>query len=147
MKIQAQNKIVKRKREKSEAMIIMLKELKSMFPTFIICNAVAIVGCVIYSMATDLYDWRILTGLLLGNAAALGNFYLLGVKASKVVKSKDIRKAQTYSTTLFLVKYFGAFALFGALVTFELINLITAVIPLFYPKIHYTMKAILNKEV
>ena len=128
----------------------MLGELRGMVPALLVCNAVVLVGCAIYVAVTgglDISrDWRLLSGLVLGNAAMVGNFCFLGFKAAKIIRRKERRYAQMYGTFGFIARYLGAFALFGALITFNIINPITAVIPLFYPKVHYTVKAILNKE-
>jgi hypothetical protein len=135
---------IKKKRE--EAVDIVLTELKGMVPILLICNGVAIVSCVIYGLVVA-HDFRLYTGLVIGNAATIGNFYHLGVKAGNVARMKDASRARRYATSSFFVRYFGAFAVFGVLIHFGLINAITAVIPLFYPKIHYTIKAMLNKSV
>lgn len=141
------NEIPKKPRE--EAMSIMFEELKGMLPTVLICNGIVLLVCVVYTIATDSFSgsWRLLTGLLFGNAAILANFYALGAKSARIIRRKESGYARTYTTTMFFVRYIGAFAVFGALVTFNIINMYTVVVPLFYPKIHYTIKAVFNKEV
>ena len=132
------------KKAKSQAMSIMLTELRSMLPTFWVCNAVAAVVCVIWCII-NVFEWQLLNGLFLGNFAAIANFYALGAKSARVIRSKDKRKAQVYTASIFMVRYLGAFALFGVLIKLGLINPYTAVMPLFFPRIHYTYKAIFNK--
>jgi hypothetical protein len=117
-----------------------------MIPSVLICNGIVLLGVVIYSVFAA-FDWRFLTGLLVGNAATLANFYYLGVKTANIVRMKEVRRARVYATVGFFLRYFGAFAVFGALVHFGLVNMITLLIPLFFPKIHYTIKALRKKEV
>jgi hypothetical protein len=136
----------KTKKNKDEAILIMLKELRSMIPTFLFCNATALLICTIYCIAASVFDWRLFTGLLLGNTASILNFYFLGFKSARIIRSKDKRKAQVFTTATFFVRYFGAFIVFGILIRFGIINAITLVIPLFFPRIHYMVKAIFNKE-
>jgi hypothetical protein len=131
-------------KKRNEAIEIVLVEIKSSIPTFLICNAIILVICVIYGFAVS-HDWRFYTGLLIGNAAALGNFYHLGVKAGNITRMKVARRARIYATLDFFVRYIGAFIVFGVLIYFRLINPITALTPLFFPKIHYTIMAIFNK--
>jgi hypothetical protein len=134
------------KREKNQGVEIMLDELKGMIPTLLIGNLIAFLGCVVYGLITA-HDFRLYTGLLVGNTAALLNFYHIGVKAGNIARMKDARRARTYATASFFVRYIGAFAVFAALLVFRLMNPVTAVIPLFFPKIHYTVKAIFNRQI
>jgi hypothetical protein len=140
-------KLNKPKKLKPEAMLIMLGELKSMIPTFLICNLIVLIICTIYCITVASFDWRLLTGLALGNTAAVLNFYFLGYKSAKIIRSRNKRKAQVYTSGMFFVRYFGSFILFGVLITFKMINPITVVVPLFFTRIHYTIKAIFSKEI
>lgn len=135
------------KKPRDEAMNIMFDEMKGMIPVFLFCNGIVLSVCIIYSVAAADYDWRLLTGLILGNFAALANFYALGAKSSKIIREKNAKNAKRYATGNYIIRYFTAFAVFGFFTYFGLISPVTAVIPLFYPKIHYTIKAIFNKKV
>jgi len=134
------------KKPRDEAIEIMQTELKGMIPAFIVCNAVVLVICTVLLFVTA-QDWRLFTGLLVGNIAAVLNFWHLGVKAGNIMRRKDARHARMYATFSFFARYLGAFAVFGALIHFNIISAYTAVIPLFYTRIHYTIKAFRNKEV
>jgi hypothetical protein len=136
------------KKPRDEAVGIMLGELRGMTRSIIVCNAVALLGIAVYCIVVG-FHWRLLTGLLFGNAATILNFYHLGVKAGNIarMKLKDVRRARVYATTSFFIRYFGAFAAFGVLIHFGFVNAVTALMPLFYPKIHYTFKAIRHKEI
>jgi hypothetical protein len=135
------------KKPRDEAVAIMFTELRKLIPTVLICNAVAVVACIVWCLIESHWDWRLATGLVLGNAATIGNFVFLGYKAARIIRRKDKRYAQVFSTVAFFIRYFGAFALFGLLIRLNFINPFAVVVPLFYPKIHYTLKAIFNKEV
>jgi hypothetical protein len=143
------------KKPREQAVQIMLTELRGMVPAILICNGIVVAAGAVYMVITSGFAGfhdvmtllRFTAGLLLGNAATIGNFCFLGLKAARIIRKKDKRHAQVYSTTGFFIRYFGAFALFGALIKLGVINPYTVVIPLFYPKIHYTVKAIFNKEV
>jgi hypothetical protein len=136
------------KKPRDEAINIMLEELRCMTPCIIICNVIVLLGIGVYSVFFG-FDWRFLTGLLFGNAATIGNFWHLGVKAGNIarMKLKDVRRARMYASASFFIRYFGAFAVFGALIHFGIVNAVTALVPLFYPKIYYTFGAIRRKSV
>ncbi|MCL1903149.1 MAG: hypothetical protein FWF94_01875 [Oscillospiraceae bacterium] len=140
----SKNKIPKKPRD--EAVNIMLSELKGMTWTFILCNTVVLLGCSVYSIVAVSFDWRMLTGLTLGNLAALANFYALGAKSARIIREKDAKRAKKYATSNYFIRYFTAFAVFGFFTYFNIINPVVAVIPLFYTKIHYTIKAIKNTK-
>jgi hypothetical protein len=143
------NEIPKKKRE--EAVEIALTEIKNMFPVFLIGDCAVLVISVIIRLNSDIdagsvisgiMDWRVLTGLAVGNAAALLNFYHLGVKAANILRRKDPRYTRNYSRMSYILRFIGAFIVFGILITFKLINAPAAVIPLFFPKIYYYVKAV-----
>ncbi|MCL2036854.1 MAG: hypothetical protein FWG83_05665 [Oscillospiraceae bacterium] len=132
-----------------EADAIVIAELKNMRLTFLLCNVIIFLPCLILAIGWGdwLLFWRNMAGLFLGNVAAILNFWHLGVKAGKILQRKNIRHAQTYGAFSFYARYFGAFAVFGVLAMLGIISVYTVVLPLLFPKIHYTIKAILNKEV
>ena len=134
------------KKPRDEAIVIMLAELRSMIPTFLVCNGIILVICGIYCVVAA-FDWRLFTGLAVGNAASISNFYFLGFKSARIIRGKNPRKARVYTTSVFLARYLGAFALFGVLITFRIISPYTVVVPLLFPRIHYMVKAIFNKEI
>jgi len=133
-------------KKRNEAIEIMLTELKGMIPALLICNGIVITGCIIYGIFES-HDVRLYIGLLIGNAATIGNFCYLGFKAGNIVRMRNPKRARVYATASFFIRYIGAFIIFGLFIYFGIVNPITILIPLFYPKIHYTIKAMFNKEV
>ena len=84
------------------------------------------------------FDWRVFTGLVIGNVLMLVNFILIGYTADKTVRCRDFRRARFIGNLSYGLRYVGIFAVLAALLTIDAISIVTAVIPLFYPKIYYT---------
>ncbi len=125
---------------------IALDELKQMKFTFIAANVILLAGCAIYGFLVEM-DWRMFTGAVTGNIVSLLNFYLLGVSAGSVVRSRSEKRAVTLANGLYAVRYLGMFAVLGLGMKFKIIAPIPALIPLFFPRIHYFIKYIfLNKK-
>ena len=80
-------------------------------------------------------------GLLLGNAAMLANYILLGYSSERAVEKTAV-SAKRYM----LLFYFIRFAIMGAAMALafhsDRINGLYTVIPLLYPKIIYTLSAV-----
>ena len=80
-------------------------------------------------------------GLLLGNAAMLANFILLGYSSERAVEKTAV-SAKRYM----LLFYFIRFAIMGAAMALafhsDRINGFYTVIPLLYPKMIYTLSAV-----
>lgn len=115
-------------------------ELKNMFPSLMIYNVLLIVAITAIAFGVG-FDWRLYTGLLVGNALMAGNFFLLGVTANSIVSSRNQKKGQSLGSVSYGLRYVGIFAVLALLLTLDLISPFTAVIPLFYPKIYYTLSA------
>lgn len=108
-----------------------------MMPFIAGANAAAAAVCAVLAVFCG-FDWTLFTGLLAGNLLMLANFVLIGVTAEKAVKCKDFRRARSISGISYGLRYSGIFAILAVLLTFRLVSVVTAVIPLFYPKIYYT---------
>ena len=137
------------KKKPEPAVLIALDELKSMIPVFIACNAIVVIICGIYSILNEntIFDWQLLIGLLIGNIATIANFCSFGFNAAKIIRGRNPQKAKVRTTTMYFARYFGAFITFGLLITFNIANPITLVVPLFFPRIHYMLKAIFHKKI
>lgn len=80
-------------------------------------------------------------GLLLGNAAMLANFILLGFSSERAVEKTAV-SAKRYMLLFYLIR----FAIMGAAMALafhsDRINGFYTVIPLLYPKMIYTLSAV-----
>ena len=91
------------------------------------------------------WDYTVLLGNLLSGAAAIGNFFLMGLTVQKAV-GKEEKQAAGYmklSQMLRMLMLFVAAALGVALSCF---NTWTALIPLFFPRIAITLQPFIRKE-
>ncbi len=113
------------------------EELKAMLPYLLIFNAAAVVVSVFVGAAFG-FDWRVYTGLAVGNLIMAANFLLIGLTAEKVVRSRDFRRGRNLAGMSYGLRYAGMFAILAGLLTLGLIDPIAAVVPLLYPKIYYT---------
>ncbi len=114
-----------------------LSELKGMLPYLLIFNGAVIVLSIVFGIIFG-FDWRVYTGLVAGNILMAANFIGIGITAEIIVKAKNFKKGQFLGNFSYGVRYVGIFVILAALLTFELINPVTALIPLFYTKIYYT---------
>lgn len=112
-------------------------ELKGMLPYILIFDGAVTAVCVVIGLVSG-FDWRLYTGLVVGNALMLANFLLIGYTAKKILQSRDFRRGKLMGNLSYGLRYIGIFVILAALLTFGLVSLPTAVIPLFYPKIYYT---------
>jgi hypothetical protein len=135
------------RKPRSQAVEFVMVEMQSMRKSLVIYNAIVLLAFGVYGIVTREFDWSVLTGLLLGNTATLLNFYALGVKTDNILRSKNAGYAKRYATVGFFLRYFGAFAVFGILIHLGFVNIFASLIPLFYPKIYYTLKALKHKSV
>lgn len=123
-----------------------LGELKNMLPYILIFNGAALVVSIVIGIFYG-FDWRLFSGLLVGNIIMTANFIGIGITAELIVKSRNFKKGQFLGNFSYGIRYIGIFVILGALLTFEFINPVTAIIPLFYPKIYYTFIYMrINKE-
>ncbi|MBQ6897370.1 MAG: hypothetical protein IJN70_00195 [Clostridia bacterium] len=91
------------------------------------------------------WDYTVLLGNVLGAAAGIGNFFLMGltVQSSLGLEVKDAKSRMKLSQMLRTLLMF-AVAVVGYLV--PVFNLITVVIPFLFPRIAVTVRAIMIKK-
>jgi len=128
-------------RRDSEATRLALEELRAMIPTFLSGDGLILIISGICGLAGMNADWRVISGLLAGNAVTALNFYLIGVTAGYVIRRKNPEKAKRFSGLSYGARYVGMFLIFGTLLYLKCINPVTALAPLFFPKLHYTATA------
>ncbi len=112
-------------------------ELKYMLPFILAANGAVAAACLVVGFISG-FDWRVFSGLAVGNLLMAANFILIGHTVSRTVKCRDFRRARRIGTISYFLRYTGIFAVLALLLSFKLISVVTAVLPLFYPKIYYT---------
>lgn len=113
------------------------EELRRMLPFILAFDGVALAVSVFVGAAFG-FDWRVYSGLAVGNALMIANFLLIGFTAGKIVRCRDYRRGRFIGNMSYGLRYIGIFVILAALLTFGLVSPVTAIIPLFYPKIYYT---------
>lgn len=121
------------------------EEMRSLLPYYLAANGVYLAVLLVIFLAAG-FDYTLLVGAAYGNIICAGNFLALGKTAQSSLKRGSPKSAQIYMNTMYCLRYLGLFLLLtiGALAPF--INLVAAVIPLFFPKIAITARAIIKKE-
>ncbi|MCM1333848.1 MAG: ATP synthase subunit I [Bacteroides sp.] len=118
-----------------------LAELKEMLPTVLTADGLILLTILSVGLAFGA-DWRLYTGLLVGNILFAANFILLGRTALSIARTRDARRGRVLGNASYGARYIGMFVILAILLSLKLISPFTAVIPLFYPKIHYTIRAL-----
>ncbi len=120
------------------------EEMRSLAPYYLTACGIYLAVMLVLFFATG-YDYTLLIGAVYGCVLCVLNFLLLGKSAQKAVK-RSAKSAQNYMNTMYCLRYLGLFAMLtlGALAPF--INLIASVIPLFFPKILITIRALKEKK-
>lgn len=124
-----------KKRNKREN--ITLTELKAMLPVFISGDIILVLAGIIYCFVSGSFDYRLFTGILAGNFASVGYFLSLGIGAENALLRKNNKKARFSANLSYGMRYVGLFLIYALLMVFGLVNIFTAVIPLFFPRIYY----------
>ena len=90
-------------------------------------------------------NYTLITGAVAGTLIAFINFVLLGLSAEKSLHMGE-KKSQLYMNGSYAIRYIGMFIILGVLMYLKLVNPVTALIPLFIPKIGYTVLALKEKS-
>lgn len=119
-------------------------ELKGMLPFICAANLIIILSVIVIGFSSG-FDYRLYTGLIAGNILMAANFLFIGVTANVISKTRDRSRGQFLANFSYGARYIGMFVILVILLTFDLISPFTALIPLFFPKIYYTLKAFTDK--
>lgn len=122
-----------------------MEELREMLPSVLAYNGAVLLTILAAGFAFG-HDWRLYTGLLVGNLLFAANILLIGVTAASIVRTREVKRGQFLGNFSYGARYIGIFLILALLLTFDLISLFTAAIPLFYPKIYYTVRAFRQKD-
>lgn len=123
---------------------IVVQEMRSLLPYFVVINAVYFAVLIVMFFATG-YDYTLVTGGLLGNVACVLNFYLLGITAEISVR-KTAKAAQTYMNVMYCVRYLGMFFVMTAAALLPCFNLFAAILPLLFPRLSIMLRAVREKN-
>lgn len=115
--------------------------MRGMLPWFLAVNAVYFAVLVVLFFAFG-FDYTLLVGGVWGNIAGVGNFWLMGITAEKAVRRRDPKAAQSYMNTMYCIRYLGLFLVMTAAAVLPFVNVVTAAVPLFFPRIIITIKAL-----
>lgn len=120
------------------------KEMRSLKPYFLVISGVYLAVTIIVAFVVKDYTFPI--GAVYGTVLAVLNFLILGKSVQKAVKKRDAKAANIYMSKTYAIRYLGLFLLLtlGAIAPF--INLLTSLIPLFFPRICITLRALREKD-
>ena len=119
-------------------------EIKEMIPLFLIFNGILLAGIITISIING-FDFRLYSGLVVGNVLMAANFLLIGVTAGAISRTRSFKRGQFLGNFSYGLRYIGIFVILALFLTFDLISPFTAVIPLFFPRIFYTVQAFRGK--
>ena len=128
------------KKRKNQA----VDELRGMLPWLIAFNVVLLASVTAIGFGFG-FDYRLYTGLLAGNVLMLANFIIIGITAGAISRTRQFKRGQFLANFSYGARYIGIFVILAALLTFDLISPFTAVLPLFFPKLYYTVSAFCGK--
>lgn len=117
-------------------------ELRDMIPTALIMNGAVLVGIAVYGLFEGI-TFRAFAGLLLGNILFVCNFVLTGAGALATVTKSSAKQGKFHANMYYGLRYIGLFICLGGAMWLKIIDLVPAFLPLFIPKIHYTVKYVL----
>lgn len=119
-----------------------LKELREMLPIYIIGAAALLAGSTVYWLISGAFDFRHITGIIAGSALSVGYFYSLGHFTGAALRRKNGKKAAFTANMYYGMRYAALFAAYSLLLAFNLANVVTSIIPLFFPRIFYFISAV-----
>ena len=128
------------KKNKNQA----VDELKEMSPMIIGLDLIIVLSITVIGFSSG-FDYRLYTGLIAGNVLMIANFLIIGITAGAITRTRQFKRGQLLANFSYGARYIGIFVILALRLTFELISPFTAVIPLFFPKLYYTIQAFRGK--
>lgn len=120
-------------------------EMRSLAPYYLTMSGIYLVITVILCCAFG-GDFSLPVGAVYGIILSALNFLLLGKSAQAALGKASSKSAQTYMNITYCVRYLGLFGMLTIAALVSFINLIAAVIPLFFPRIAITIREIKNER-
>ena len=124
---------------------VIYSEIRSLSPYFLVMSGIYLVIVTILCLALG-GDFSLPIGAVYGIVLSALNFFLLGISAQNALGKSSPKSAQTYMNVMYCLRYLGLFALLTVAAIVPFINLIAAVIPLFFVRIAITMREIKNER-
>lgn len=125
---------------------IIYDEMRSLSPYYLTLSGIylAIVTIVCCALGGD---YTLPIGAVYGIVLGALNFLLMGKSAQAAVTKQTSKSAQTYMNLMYCLRYLGLFALLTVAALVPFINLIAAVIPLFFVRIAIMIREIIKERV
>lgn len=120
------------------------KEIKALLPYYIGCLVLLSVISVILMLA-GVGGANLIFGALIGNAVSFISFVLMALTAEKSLHMTE-KSAKLALNGGYAVRYIAMFLILGFLMYYGIINPVTALLPLFVPKVAYTVQAFREKS-
>ena len=120
-------------------------EMRSLSPYYLTMSGIylAIVTILCFALGGDI---TLPIGGAYGVVLSALNFLMLGKSAQTALGKSSPKSAQTYMNIMYCVRYLGLFGLLTVAALAPFINLIAAVIPLFFVRIAITIREIKNER-
>lgn len=109
-------------------------------------GALVLLGIVsVILMISGVGNYTLLTGAAIGTVVSALNFALMAMSAEKAITMTE-KSAKLAMNGSYGARYIGTFIILGVLMFFRIINPVTAILPLFVPKVAYTVTAFKEKS-
>ncbi len=109
-------------------------------PYYVIISGLTAVVCAVICLVRG-FDFTLFTGVAAGTLLSAASFFTLAVSCQNAARMNE-KTARLSMNGIYAARYILLFIILGVLMFFKLVNPLTAVIPLFVPKIGYTVGAI-----
>lgn len=124
---------------------IIYDEMRSLSPYYLTLSGIYLAIVTIMCCAFG-GDYTLPIGAVYGIVLGALNFLLMGKSAQAAVTKQTSKSAQTYMNLMYCLRYLGLFALLTVAALVPFINLIAAVIPLFFVRIAIMIREIIKER-
>lgn len=124
---------------------IVYDEMRSLSPYYLTLSGIYLAIVTILCCAFG-GDYSLPIGAVYGIVLGALNFLLMGKSAQAAVTKQTSKSAQTYMNLMYCLRYLGLFALLTVAALVPFINLIAAVIPLFFVRIAIMIREIIKER-
>lgn len=121
------------------------EEMRTLAPYFLAMSGIYLVIATVLCFAFG-GDYTLPAGGIFGIVLSALNFFLLGKSAQTALCKSSPKSAQTYMNIMYCLRYLGLFGLLTVAALVPFLNLIAAVIPLFFVRIAITVREIIKER-